>query len=141
MGMDETVEHPFVLVTGTEREALMKIALSLIALLALTTTTGADEPAGSVVGESYAIPPPIYAPLMPRRGNSYRIISGASVNDGNSSAGYVVDGVYGPVFESYHAESTNPWADMPAQRPYCNTGMYGPMMFDVLLFNDISSRF
>jgi hypothetical protein len=122
-------------------DATMKIALSLIALLALTTTARADEPPGPVLGESYAVPPPVYPPLMPRRGNSFRIISGASVNDGNSSAGYVVDGVYGPVFESYHAESSNPWADMPPQRPYLNTGMYGPMMFDVLLFSDISSRF
>ena len=53
--------------------------------------------------------------------------------------------MYGPnesAIEWYHAESSNMYsADMPVYAPYCNTSTYGPMMLDVLLFTDISSRY
>ncbi len=121
----------------------MRSLFCLFAALAIVATAAADDLPGPSLGEPYVLPSPapIYGPLQRSSGNSFRIISGPSIEGGGSSAGYSVYGRNESAIEWYHAESSNPSADMPVYAPYCNTGTYGPMMLDVLLFTDISSRF
>jgi hypothetical protein len=112
-----------------------------MAALAIVASAEADDVPGPSFGDSYVVPspPPVYGPPLPRRGNSFRIISDSSIEEGGSRAGYSIGG--GPMFRLYHAESAYPWTDAPAYSPHGAGGIHGPLMLDVLLFTDISSRF
>ncbi len=64
---------------------------------------------------------------------------------GNHFSTVPADPVFEPpgrVYELYHAESTNPSADLPVYpAPYGNTGIYGPMMIDLLLIPGRRSQY
>ena len=121
----------------------MKSFLCLLAAFAIAATATADDVPGPVLEERfpsapyYASPPgPNYGPQLHAGGNSFHIFYGPPADSGLSNEGYY----NGPVFESYHAGSHMVPADVPIAPYSYNTGIYGPMMLDVLLMPEMSRR-
>lgn len=126
----------------------MRSALCLLAVLAITASVQADDVPGPIMSEPIQpapyygpeyvpTPGPVYSPSWHAGGNSFHIFSGPAAGDGFSSAGYYGGG---PVFEAYHAGSYRLPADLPYGGYPHSSGVYGPMMLDLLVIPDMSQR-
>lgn len=120
----------------------MKCVLCLLATFLAVASAAADD---SVLQPGVVAPVPAPVATSPPPRSSYRVVPGPSVLPGPSNSRSTLTQPSGRVIEWYHAGSSNPTADLPDCMPPCGRGygpgMYGPVLIDVLLIPDISSRF